>query len=125
MSSEIEAFETHMDRMERERQAQHAELEKVRITQEHQTKRAKLEARNATKETLTWIVLIIAVATVVLGIIFFIWKGTAGPSADQVLEDKWRSECLAASGTWIPDPEGYENHMCLSPGAERPIIMGQ
>lgn len=113
--SEIEAFETHMDRMERERQAQDAALE----IEKELTRRAKIKARTETKETITWIFGMIITAVVVLGAIFFIWKGTAGPNADQELEREARIECVQSGGTFIPNVGGD------SRGSDICIVEGQ
>jgi len=109
--------ETHFDRMERERQAQEAQTKQVAIVQENETKRAKMQARNKTKESLVIAFSVLAGVGLILGIAYAIYMGTKGPSEDQKYEDKWRSECLAGNGTWLPiDTDSGDKFICIAPG---------
>ena len=112
MNGEMEAFETHLDRMEREAQAQAAAL----AVEKEKTKQLKVQARSDTKQTFVYVVCILAVVAIIAGIGFAIFKGTAGPSAKQQLEDKWRTQCVQAHGTWIPKVGTDGDPLCVIAG---------
>lgn len=123
---ELAAYETHMDRMERERQAQVAELEKVRVVQENETKRAKLEARESTKEMLTFIGGFLA-ATAVLVTLGLVWWTDFGENptqqpkiSDAQIEQQREERCIDTNGGWLPADTfsgSYPEHgMCIYPG---------
>lgn len=123
MDAEMEAFETHMDRMEREKQAQDSQL----AIEREKTKRAKIEARADTKEMITWVLGILIGCAALVATIFFIWQGTKGPSASQQLEDKWRTECIAHNGAWIPggNSNGSSAGTCYVLNGKAPVIIGK
>lgn len=98
-SQEIEQFETHMDKMDRLAMEHKHELA---LAQE-KTKQVKIAARESRHEAILWAISIIAVVAVILGIVFAIYKGTAGPSSEQQLEDKQISRCYDEGGEWEPD----------------------
>lgn len=98
-SQEIEQFETHMDRMERERQAQASNL----AIEQERTKRAKIEARSSRHEAVVWVFACISAAAVVLGIIAAIFFGVDGPSAEQVQRQEHIEMCYERGGTWEPE----------------------
>jgi hypothetical protein len=111
--SELTDFESHMDRMERERQAQQAALE----VEKERTKQAKYSARGDTKEMLMFIVIALIAAAAIVGLVYIIWQASAGPSSKQQLEDKWRTDCNANHGTWIPGSSDSKA-MCVNPSGE-------
>lgn len=123
MDAEMEAFETHLDRMEREKQAQDSQL----ALEKERTKRAKVDARADTKEMLTWILGTFLAVVMVLGLSYIIWQGNKGPSASEQLQDKWRTECIDHNGTWIPDTDSHGNitGTCYLINGKQPIILGK
>lgn len=117
-NAEMEYFETQMDRMERERQAQQAALEVAKVNADAQVRAAKLQARTATKDMFTYISIAIIAVGMVLGLAYMVWQGTSGPSSSQILEDKWRSQC---EGVWIPEAsDGSTKAMCIPTGVTTP-----
>lgn len=99
MSQEIEQFETHMDRMDREAQQQRANL----AVEQERTKRAKIEAKANRQES--WQIFIIGffVSAVVLGIAAAIFFGVRGPSAEQQQMQDRVMACYDQGKDWIPE----------------------
>ena len=98
-TQEIEQFETHMDRMEREAQAQRAAL----AVEQEKTKQAKVAARSSRHEAIVYSLMVIAAAAVVLGILAAVFFGVRGPSAEQELRQEHIRMCFEKGGTWEPD----------------------
>jgi hypothetical protein len=115
VNNELQNFETHMDRMERERQQQEHELQLAK----EKTRLAKVEARADTKEQATIWLSIIAGVGILLVIIWAIYTGVAGPSADQQMERESRTECISNGGTFIPNVgNGTKgSDICILPGS--------
>lgn len=116
MSNELEEFAAHQNQLERDRQQQAHALEVER----ERTKQLKVQARKDTKETITWITLAALGVGLVLGFVYIIWQATAGPSAGQEFQDKWRHECIERGGTWVPN-DYEEKSICALDGT--PVIV--
>jgi len=126
MSAEIEAYETHLDRMDRERQAQEAELAKTRLVQENETKRAKLAARESTKEMLIYIVGFLAAAAVLATLALVFWTDFGENPEQQPkvtgeqVEQQREERCIDTGGGWLPADTfsgSYPDQgMCIYPG---------
>lgn len=109
MSNEIEQFETHMDRMERERQAQEHAL----AVEQERTKQAKIAAKSDTKETFLFSFMSLAAAAVVLGIIAAIFFGVRGPSAEQQQRQEQIQMCYEQGKDWIPEQSTGEGGVVI------------
>lgn len=105
MSQEIEQFETHMDRMDREAQQQRHAL----AIEQEKTKQKKIEAKKDSKETFLFFVGMVSVVAVILGIVAAIYFGTAGPSAEQQLRQEHIKMCFDNGGKWEPDKGDYRD----------------
>lgn len=126
MSDEMHAFETHMDRMERERQAQEAELARVKVEQEAQTKRAKMNARESTKEFAAYCVGFLAAAAVLITLAIVFWTDLGeNPEvkpkvSDAQVEQQREERCIDTGGGWLPkdtfNGRYPDNGMCFYPG---------
>ena len=112
--SELEQFETHMDRMDRLSQQQSHELA---LAQE-KTKQLKVEARKDSKETFLFALGILATVSVILGIIGAIYMGVSGPSSQEQLEREQITLCYNKNGEWEPargdarDPDDFVAAHC-------------
>ena len=117
--SEIQNFETHLDRMEREKQAQEATL---RLEQER-IKRAKLDQRFRNKDEF-WIVSGLAVVlTFVLCLGYLIWLGVRGPNNDDIQRQQEIQMCYDHGGYWKPDKgdprdDDFMAEHCVVPSTE-------
>jgi len=47
-----------------------------------------------------------AAAVAPIGVAYIIWMGVRGPSAQQVLEDQQKKECISTHGTWVKLADG-------------------
>jgi hypothetical protein len=99
MSQEIEQFETHMDRMERERQAQQAAL----LVEQERTKRAKIESKKNRQESWQLFVIGFFASAVVLGITAAIFFGVRGPSAEEQQKQEQIMACYDQGKDWVPE----------------------
>ena len=123
---EFDTYEPHFDRMERERQAQEADHRKTLAVQEHETKRAKLAARESTKEMLIYIGGFLAAAAVLvtLGLVWWTDLGenpTQEPKvSDAQVEQQREERCIDTGGGWLPKNTfsgSYpDSGMCIYPG---------
>lgn len=108
------APETHEQKMER-----------LRLAEEEQTKRAKYKLREERQETwqIAWVGFFIAV--VVIAIIAAFYFGTTGPdsapSHDEI-EHERELACIDDHGAWVPDDliVSGDNGLCVYPGKEIP-----
>lgn len=96
--NEIVDFESHMQK----REIQDAKNAHELALAHEKTLQAKYNNRADNLENFWIVVGCLIGAVAIVAVCFIIWKGNAGPSAEQQLEDKWRSECLAKQGTYIP-----------------------
>lgn len=108
MSGEMVMFESHIERMDRERQAQEAALKLER----ERTRNARWLTM---KESLAWLFGGIAAVAIVLGITYAIWTGTRGPSATEEQEQEARLECIEHGGTWLGGTDTSDGS-CVMPG---------
>lgn len=98
----VTSFEQHSYQMERDRQKQSAELEKVQRQGEYDVKRAVQNRKHDRNIIVGWVLGVMAASVAAVGVSYIIWQGVAGPSESERLEDKWRTECIQHNGTWIP-----------------------
>lgn len=112
LSSEMQAFETHMDRMERVAEENRGKL----AVAKQETKQARWEAIGW---GMAWLFGSMAVVAIVLGITYAIYKGTEGPSSQQKLDQDARMTCIKGHGTWLGT--GSDNTSvagsCVMPGS--------
>lgn len=115
---------TFFDQMERDRQAQAAELEKTRVVQENETKRAKLAARKDTKEFLAIVAGVLAAAVVAVTLCL-VWFTDIGDDpnrppkmSDAQIEQQREQKCIDTGGGWVPDDliVSGDSGLCVYPG---------
>lgn len=127
MSKEIEMFESHFERLDREKQALDAEYRKVALVEENETKRAKMKAREATKEMLIAVFGFIAAAAVLITLCL-VWFTDIGedpqqsPKVSEADREQAREEkCFENGGGWLPAEtfrsQYPEAGMCIYPGS--------
>lgn len=116
MTDKDKSFETWV-----EPETHEQKMERLQLAEEHQTKRAKFELREARQETWQIVGVAFAVAVVIIAIIGAIYLGTSGPESGpshQEIEDQREQSCIERGGGWVPDDlliEG-DNGICIYPG---------
>lgn len=126
MTNEIEAYETHLDRMDRERQTQEAEHKRIALVQENETKRAKLQARESTKEMLMYVGGFLCAAAVLITLALVFWTDLGeNPQqqpkvTEEMVEQQREERCIDTGGGWLPADTfsgSYpDSGMCIYPG---------
>ena len=67
---------------------------KAEATRKHQR---SIQRMKSTAAATGWI----ALAAAVISVAYIVWLAVRGPSANAIIEQEARSECVAAGGTWL------------------------
>ncbi len=120
-----EAEMTYVEKLDFREQAHRHEMERLRVSEAEQTKRAKYRLREERQDTYRWLGIGFFVLVLLLAVIAWIYFSTAGdpnPQPDQ--EDQREQACVQNGGGWVPkDLLDMSDHgLCVYPGqkAEAP-----
>lgn len=109
-------YAVHINQMERDRQAQQAEYTKQAMIEDARVRIAEAEARKARWSHISASFGWLSAAAATIGISYITWQAVAGPSAQELLLQEDRHECMAHGGTWNYVPGSTTVVSCVMPG---------
>lgn len=118
MTTDKNPFETYVAPETHEQK-----MERLRLAEEHQTKRAKYSLREERQKTYVFVAGCFFAALAFLGVVAAIYFGTTGgpDGVDKnIIERDREKECLANGGGWVPRDmlatEADHEGLCVYPG---------
>ncbi len=117
MADENVDYRLALDQMDDRQRDREAANERHRMSQEALVEVEKAKARTQRWQALQTLFGGLCAALAVVGLAVVIWLGVRGPSADDLLHQEARKDCLAAGGTWLGVNGTEDVNSCVMPGA--------
>jgi hypothetical protein len=117
----LEQGMTYVEKLDFREQAHRHEMERVRLQELEQTKRAKYQHRTRRQDTVKVVGLsVVAVLAAGMVLAFITYWAMGGPPAPDGLSENERREnaCIANGGGWVPDDllASSSQGICVYPG---------
>ena len=114
----LEEGMTYVEKLDFREQAHRHELERIRVQEAEETKRAKYKNAERRQETLTAWGIGFFVAAVIIAISYFIYAGVTGPDNGKSIEQEREQACVESGGGWVPEDllATSGQGLCVYPG---------